>query len=151
MLRAKDIMTREVKTVSPETPILEAAAMLLKEHFNGLPVLGADGRLRGIICQSDLVFQQEKVPLPSFFSILGGWVPLRSSADTENEIRKMAALTVADAMTADPVTVEPDTPIDEIATLMVRMNIHTLPVAVGGRLEGIIGKEDILKTLIRNA
>ncbi|MDD2673032.1 MAG: CBS domain-containing protein [Syntrophales bacterium] len=149
MLKAKDIMTRDVKTVTPDTPALEAASILLGNHLNGLPVLDREGRVLGIICQSDLVFQQEKIPLPSFFSILGGWVPLRSSEQIENEIKKMAALTVADAMTADPVTVGPDTHVDEIATIMVRMNVHTLPVIEEGRLAGIIGKEDILKTLLK--
>ena len=60
----------------------------------------------------------------------------------------MAAITVAEAMTTDPVTVEPETPLEEIATRMVKHNIHTLPVLKDGVLVGVIGKEDILRTLV---
>ena len=60
----------------------------------------------------------------------------------------MAAVTVSDAMTPHPVTVDPETPLEEIATLMVKHNIHTLPVLDRGWLVGIIGKEDILRTLM---
>jgi CBS domain-containing protein len=60
----------------------------------------------------------------------------------------MAAITVSEAMTIDPVTVDPETSLEEIATLMVKNNIHTLPVLENGILAGVIGKEDILRTLI---
>jgi len=51
-------------------------------------------------------------------------------------------------MIPDPITVDPDTSLEDIATLMVNNNIHTLPVLDGGRLVGIIGKEDILRTIM---
>ncbi len=148
MLKARDIMTREIKTVSPETKIEEAARLLLEHHFNGLPVVDRDGRLVGIICQEDLIVQQRKLPLPSVFPILGAVIPLTSSRQMDREMHKIAAVTVAEAMTPHPVTVSLETPIDEIATLMVEKNIHTLPVADQGALVGIIGKEDILRTLM---
>lgn len=58
MLKAKDIMTKEVATVSPETEISTAAKLLLEKRINGLPVVDAFGRLVGVLCQSDLVAQQ---------------------------------------------------------------------------------------------
>ena len=51
-------------------------------------------------------------------------------------------------MTPDPVTVKPDTGIEHVAALMVEKNYHTLPVVDGDQLVGIVGKEDILRTLI---
>jgi len=65
----------------------------------------------------------------------------------ETELEKIAALTVSKAMTRKPVTISPDTPVEEIATLMVEKGFHTLPVLENGRLVGIVGKEDVLKTL----
>lgn len=62
MLRAKNIMSDEVLFVSPETEITQAAKLLLEKHLNGLPVVDHEGLLVGIICQSDLVFQQKKNP-----------------------------------------------------------------------------------------
>jgi CBS domain-containing protein len=148
MLKAKDIMTKEVITVYPDTEITQAAHLLLDKHISGLPVVDKEGRLKRIICQSDLIAQQRKIPLPSFFILLGGTIPLTSARHIEKEVKKMAAITVSEAMTPDPVSVDPETALEDIATLMVKRNIHTLPVLEKGWLVGIIGKEDILRTLM---
>lgn len=147
MLKAKDIMTKELITVTPDMEIAKAAKVLLERGVNGVPVVKA-GKLVGILCQSDLIVQQKKLPVPSLFTLLDGFIPLGSTKHYEKALQKIAAATVADAMTPDPVTVHPDTPIEEIASLMVDKNFHTLPVVDKGKLVGIVGKEDILKTLM---
>ena len=148
MITAKDIMSKEVITVLKDTPIAHAAKLLIESHFNGLPVVNKDGRIIGIICQEDLIFQQKRIPLPSFFTVLDSFIPLSSEKNIEKEVEKIAAVTVDKAMSPDPVTVAPQTPIEDIATLMVKNNIHTIPVLDQEELVGIIGKEDILRTLI---
>ena len=148
MLTAKDIMKKDLVTVSPETHVTEAAKVLLEKHVNGLPVVDANGRLVGILCQSDLVAQQMKMPMPSVFNLLDGLIPIGSSASLEKEVRKIAAIKVSEAMTPHPVTVGPETGLEEIATLMVSKKFHSLPVLEHGKLVGIIGKEDVLRTLI---
>ncbi len=148
MLQAKDFMTEKVITVRPETGIVQAAKLMLKHHFNGLPVVDENNRLVGIICQDDLIAQQREIPLPSFFILLDSVIPLSSHKNIEKEVKKMAAITVTEAMTPDPITIDPETSLENIATLMVKNNIHTLPVLDQGKLVGIIGKEDILRTLM---
>ena len=148
MLTAKDIMTTEVITISPETEVAQTAKLLLTNRINGLPVVNEAGELVGILCQSDLIIQQKNIPIPSLFTLLDGFIPLTSSKKLDREVQKIAATTAADAMTANPVTVNPDTGIEEIAALMVEKNYHTLPVLDGDELVGIVGKEDVLKTLI---
>ena len=148
MTRAKDIMTTEVVTVLPDTPIVEAAKILIANHFNGLPVVDEKGRLTGIICQDDLIFQQKKIPIPSFFTVLDSFIPLSSEKSIKKEIEKIAAVTVASAMTPDPITVDTEAGIEDIASLMIKHAIHSLPVLDQEKLVGIIGKEDILKTLL---
>jgi CBS domain-containing protein len=150
MIKAKDIMTKELVTVSPKTEITKAAEILLEKGINGVPVVDS-GRLVGILCQSDLIAQQKNLPIPSLFTLLDGFIPLRSAKHFEKAFQKIAATTVADSMTPDPVTVQPDTSIEEIAALMVDKNFHTLPVVEGKRLVGIIGKEDVLRTLMSSA
>jgi len=148
MPKAEDIMTKKVIVVHPETEIVQAARLLLEHHINGLPVVDQEGHLEGMICQDDLITQQKKIPLPSYFILLDSLIPLFSQKDIEKALKKMAAITVAEAMSPDPITVEPSTDLEEIATLMVKHTIHTVPVIDQGRLVGIIGKEDILKTLM---
>ena len=148
MLHAKDIMTKDLITVSPDTEIAKAATLLLENHINGAPVVDASGKLTGILCQSDLIYQQKKLSLPSFFTFLDGFIPLTSMKEIEKEIKKVTAATVEQVMTPNPVTVQADTPIQDVASLMVEKRYHTVPVMEGDALVGILGKEDVLKTVL---
>ncbi len=149
MVTAKDIMTKEVVTFSSDTEIGHAARILLEMGFNGAPVLDERRKVVGILCQSDLIAQQKKLPVPSVFTLLDSWFPLKLTKDLEKAVRRIAAITVSDAMTRNPTTIRPDTAVDEIAALMVDRNFHTLPVVdEEGRLVGVVGKRDILKTLL---
>lgn len=147
MLKAKDIMTRDVITVTPETEVYKIAVLLLENHFNGVPVVSRDGALVGIVCQSDLIVEQKKLPIPSVFTILDIFIPIYPPGKIEKEMQKIAAMKASDAMTPDPLTVSPEAGIDEIASLMVNKGFHTIPVMEGAKLVGIVGKEDILRTL----
>ena len=148
MLKVKDIMTREVITVSLDTEIVHTTKLLLENHINGVPVTDGTGKILGILCQSDLIAQQKKLPIPSFFTFLNGFVTTTSMKHIEKQIQKIAATTVAQVMTPNPTTVQPDTDIEEVASLMVDKNFHTIPVVDEGKLVGIVGKEDILRTLV---
>ena len=151
MQTAKDIMTHDVITVSPDTDITQATRILLENRINGLPVVDAKRRLVGIVCQSDMIAQQKRIPLPSLFTLLDGYITLTSAKQFEKEVQKIAATRVEQAMTPKPVTVSPDTPLEDIASLMVGKKLHTLPVVDQGKLVGIIGKEDMLRTLMSGA
>jgi CBS domain-containing protein len=148
MLKVKDIMTTELITVSPQTEIAAAAKILLEKRINGLPVVDDSGKLVGILCQSDLVAQQKRIPIPSVYTLLDSFIPLTSLKRIDKEVQKIAALKVEQAMTPDPVTVAPETDIEEVARLMVDKKYHTLPVVEGDKIIGVVGKEDVLKTLL---
>jgi CBS domain-containing protein len=148
MLKAKDVMTRDVITVTPETEVTEIARLLLERRFNGVPVVNRNGDLVGVISQSDLIAEQKKLPIPSVFTILDAFIPIYPPGKMAKEVQKIAAMKASQAMTADLVTVGPEEGIDEIASIMVNKSIHTIPVLEGGKLVGIIGKEDILRTLV---
>jgi len=150
MLTVKDIMSTNIVSVKPDTEIIEAAKVLLENRFNGLPVVDDNGKVVGIICQSDLIAQQKSLPIPTLFTFLDGFIPLTSLKKMESEIQKIAAITVADAMTKKPVTVKTDTRIETVAALMADKKLYTLPVLDdAGKLVGIVGKEDLLKTVIK--
>lgn len=144
----KEIMTEDPITVTGGTEILSAARILLDNRINGVPVVDDAGMLVGILCQSDIIAQQKKLPIPSLFSFLDGYISLSSVKTLEKEVRKIAATAVKDAMTPKPVTVSPDSTIETVAALMVDQNFHTLPVVEDGLLVGVVGKEDVLRTLL---
>lgn len=147
-MQVKSIMTDHPITVTGSMEIVKAAKLLLDHHINGVPVVDDTGKLVGILCQSDIIAQQKKFPLPSLFTFLDGYISLRSMKGLEKEIRKIAAITVSDAMTPNPITVGPESEIETVAALMVDHNLHTLPVVENGLLVGVVGKEDILRTLL---
>lgn len=149
MITAKDIMTPDPIVVRPETVIQEAARLLLEKNINGIPVVNDNNELVGIICQSDLVAMQRKIPFPSLFTLLDSLLPLNSSSKMEKEIKKIAAAKVEDAMTTHPESVNKNTALEELAEIMVLKKYHTLPVVEGGKLVGVVGKADVLKTLMK--
>ena len=146
--KVRDIMQAKVVTVTPDTEVVKAAQLLLEKRINGMPVVDEEGALVGVLCQSDLIFQQKELPLPSMFTLLDGIIPLKSLKAVENEVQKIAATRVSQAMTTQPITVGPESSLEEVARLMVEKKIHTLPVVEEGRLVGVVGKEDVLRTLL---
>ena len=147
MLQARDIMTREVITVSTETPVSQLSKILEHRNIGGLPVVDADGRLVGIVTQSDLVDRVRELELPPAVNILDFHFYLQIPSHLFKRVEKMLGTTVADVMTANPITVSPDTPVPQVAALMAKQKIHTLPVMAGGKIAGIIGKMDIIRAL----
>lgn len=149
MLQARDIMSREVVTVSPETLVSELAKTLAGKNIGGVPVVAADGRLVGIVTQSDLVERAQNLELPPALNILDFHLYLQVPSHLFRKVQKMLGATVANVMSPRPVTVAPDTPMPQIAALMTKHRVHTLPVLEAGKIVGIIGKMDLIRALAR--
>jgi CBS domain-containing protein len=147
MLQARDIMTKEVITVSPETRVSDLAQTLAGKKLGGVPVVDAEGRLVGIVTQSDLVARIQELELPPALNILDFHLYLQIPSHLFRKVEKMLGTTVADIMSPNPLTVSPDTPVPRIAALMDQQKIHTLPVLEGGKIVGIIGKIDLIRAL----
>lgn len=147
MLKAMDIMTTEPITLAPDVDIPSAVKVMLENRINGVPVV-EDGKVVGVLTQGDLVAQQKKLSLPSFFTLLDGIFPLSSLNELDQEMQKITALAVKDAMTTPAQTVSPETGIDELAAIMSNKKMYTLPVVDEGELVGVVGKEDVLRTLM---
>jgi CBS domain-containing protein len=148
MLNASDIMTTEVITVKRNTSLKELAKMLYENHINGVPVVDDDGSLIGIICESDLIRKDRRLHIPTVITIFDAVLYLENPKKMEKEIQRINATTVEDLYTKEVVTVDEKTPIDEIATLMTHKKIYTIPVMDGDQLVGIIGKADLIRTLV---
>lgn len=149
MLHAKDIMSSPVITVTKETSVKELAKMFMEKNISGVVVLDAQGDVAGVVTESDLIDQRKKVHIPTVMAILDSFVFLESTEKMEHDMKKMAGATVGDICSDKITSVGPDTPLDEIATLMSEKQIHTLPVLDQGSLVGVIGKTDIIRTLIQ--
>jgi CBS domain-containing protein len=149
MVQARDIMTKEVITVREETPVSKVAQLLSDKHISGVPVLNPNQEIVGIVCESDIIDQTKRVHLPTVVNLMGYIVFLESGKKFEKELKKMIGLIAADIMTREVKTVTPETPLEEIATLMAEFRVHSIPVLEGKNLVGIIGKKDIVRSLAR--
>ena len=147
MLTARDVMTPEVVTIGTEASVEDLAKLLEERRISGVPVLDAQGNLVGVVTQSDLVQRSRDLELPPALNILDLHLFLETPSHFQKRLEKLLGNKVKDVMTVDPVTVAPDTPVQEIARLMSGKGMHTLPVVEAGKLVGIVGKLDLIRGL----
>jgi len=145
MIRAQDIMKTGVITVSPETTVEELGRLFIERGISGAPVVSADGKLYGIVTENDLIKQNRRFHIPTIIRLFDAFIPLEGSSSMEKEIRRMSASRVSEICTREVVTVAPETPLQEIATIMSEKGIHLLPVIDAGKIVGIIGKMEVIK------
>jgi len=148
MLKAVDIMTKEVKTVTEETSVRDLARILTENRIGSVPVVDADGKLIGIVTESDLIEQDKNLHIPTVISLFDWIIYLESEKKFERELKRMTARTVGDIYTRDVITIAPSTPVSEIADTMSNRKIHTLPVVDEGRLVGIVSRIDIIRSMV---
>ena len=140
---ASELMDREPLTVQVELPVPDLARLLLSERLDGVCVV-KDGRCVGVVTTMDLIFQEKRVHLPSFVTVMEMVLPV-GNRQALKELEKVTGSVVRDIMTADPVTVSFDASLALIATLMVEQHLTLLPVVNGGRLVGVVTKPDVLR------
>jgi len=149
MLTAKDIMTRDVVTVTPDTSIEELSSLLVQNEISGVPVVDEGGALIGIVTENDLISQNKRLHIPTVVSFLDAAIYLESSKKFEQEVKRMAATKVGDICNRKVVSITQDTTVVDIATIMDEKKVHLLPVVTAGKIVGIVGKRDVLKAVAR--
>ncbi|MEZ5661149.1 MAG: CBS domain-containing protein [Burkholderiaceae bacterium] len=143
-MRAKDVMTTALITVSQSSDVAEATALMLAHHVSALPVLDANGRLAGLISEGDLMQRvlDEDKPRRSW------WLGMFAGADeSPKHFIKARSHRVADVMTKDVISVDENTPVGEIARLLEKHRIKRVPVVQDGALVGIVSRANLLHAL----
>lgn len=139
------VMTRDVVSVTPETPIKDAATLLVERGISGLPVCDADGAVVGVMSEADLLVKEGGPQRPS--GGLFSWLVDTASAP---DVVKLRAHTAGEAMTSPAITVEATTPVAEAARSMVELGVNRLPVVEDGRLVGIVTRADLVRLFTRS-
>ncbi|UFS70889.1 CBS domain-containing protein [Geomonas sp. RF6] len=147
MLKAKDVMTRDVVTVTQQTSVRELAALLDERRIGAAPVVDEAGNLIGIVSESDLVEQDKSLHIPTVVSIFDWVIYLESGKRFEKELQKMTGGTVGDIFTPEVHTVGPETPLSQVADLMTDERVHLVPVVEGAQLLGVIARIDLIRTM----
>lgn len=151
MLTAKDIMTKDVLSVRPDTSIEELSSILVKNEISGVPVVDDAGALYGIVTENDLISRNKRLHIPTVVSFLDAAIYLESSKKFEQEVKRLTATRVGDICSRKVVTITEDTTVIDIATIMSEKKVDLLPVLRGGKVVGIVGKRDMVKAVARQA
>ena len=143
-MRAHQIMTRPVITVTPETSIVETANIMLQKHVSGLPVVDATGKLVGIVSEGDFIRRSEIGTQRK----RGRWLrfilgPGKSASDFVHEHGRK----ISEVMTRSPLTIADDTALAEIVELMEKNNVKRLPVIRADKVVGIVSRANLLQAV----
>ena len=147
MLTASQIMTRQFLTILPEMSVEELARLFLRKDYTGAVIVDKKGKLLGVVTEGDLIAKEKNLHLPTVVSLFDSAIYLGTSEHFKSELHKMVATKVDDIYTKTPVTIDLTTSLADIATIMSEKRIHFLPVMHEGRVEGVVGRREILRAL----
>jgi CBS domain-containing protein len=143
-MQVKDIMTRDVITVTGQTPVEEVAKLLLARHVSAVPVVDDSGAVVGLVSEGDLM---RRVADPEK-QRRSWWLELFADPHSDvSDYIKTHGRTAADVMTQDVLTVSEGTPVSDVARILETNHIKRVPVLTDGKLVGIVSRSNLLQAL----
>lgn len=143
-------MTKKVVSVSPEMPLFEAAKIIAKHGFDGVPVMDRQGKLIGVLTEYDLVSKGSAVHLPTFQFLLRNLkIFQKDRSRFEKEVEPVASLKVQDVMNSDPLTLPEQATFEEVVNAF-RDHHRVNPIPVIDRekhVVGVVSRYDVLRPL----
>lgn len=143
-IRASDIMTSPVITVTGDTPVREAAKLMIEKNIGCVAVVDAEGRLEGLMTERRFMPEQVAVPFMrgTLLQLLGEWV---DSSSLEEAIAGFRGQRVDDVMARDVPTATEDALLGDLAEIMVHKEVHHVPILRDGVAVGIVSRHDMLR------
>ena len=142
-MQVQEVMSRSVRSVSPDTKVMEVASVMCLYRLPGIPVVDDDGRLIGIVAEKDVMHSL----FPKLEDLMEGGM---GNVDLDKEMAKykdVLTLPVTDLMTRNPISVTPDMHVLRATTIMVRNRFRRIPVAHNGILVGMLSLGDVHKAI----
>ena len=144
-MKAADVMTTDVLSVRLDTPVTKIAEVLLANRISAVPVINDKGALVGIVSEGDLIRRVEAGTERQ----RSWWLELLTGRETlAHEFVMSHARAAADVMTSPVVSVTPDTSLADIASLLEKHRIKRVPVAVNGKIVGIVSRANLIQALV---
>jgi CBS domain-containing protein len=145
-MKVRELMTRRVLTIGPETPIKDVAKILVENRISGLPVCDIEGHVLGVISEGDILYKEHD-PVKGARGGPLAW--LSSDSPRYTEYMKSRALAARAAMTAPAITIAPYESVSEAARIMASRGVNRLPVVKSGKLVGIVTRADLVRAFVR--
>jgi len=147
MLTAAEIMTKEVVSVRVDTSLKELARKFVETRYSNMPVLDENGKLVGVISETDLIEQQQPLHIPTVMAFFDGVFYLDSEKRFKEEVARVTATTVGELCQKKPVVCAPGTSVREIAALMAKHKAHLLPVVDKDKIVGVVARLDLIRAM----
>jgi len=151
-LKVKDVMSKPVTTITLDTPVKDAAAMLADKNISGAPVMEGD-RIVGMFTEADVLRSLKtmkkdlRLVYPSISSLGIAFQEEVTQREILEAYEEIGHLPVKEVMSREVVTVDADIPLNEAISKMVLKGIHRLPVIEKNTLVGIVTRGDIIRGL----
>ena len=147
-MKVKEMMTKEVTSVSPDTNAQEALELLLKMQISGLPVIDERNKLVGMFTEKDIL----RNILPSYIERVGSFVYEENPKSIKKKFEDLGNFSVSQLMRKEVATVDEAASLCEVAHIMLTQKIRRTPVLdKEKRVVGIIAREDIVRAYAREA
>jgi CBS domain-containing protein len=144
-MKVQDVMSTDVVTVRPETPLKEVAQLLAARRISGVPVVSAEGEVVGVISEADLLVKEGGLTASRGFLL--SW--FHDSRDHDDGA-KLGARLAGEAMTSPAITIAPYRSTTAAAQQMLGHGVNRLPVVRDGSLVGIVSRADLVRAFARS-
>lgn len=143
----KDLMSTNVITVTPETPVSEIAEIIHKHHFTGVPVVNAEGHVIGTISERDFITATSGLYLPTYIKLLSSMDYVQGAhKGLPHVVEQVVNATAKDIMNQDVPFARPDTTLEQLAMMFAVKRVNPIPVTdATNKLLGIISRSDLIK------
>jgi CBS domain-containing protein len=148
-MQVRDLMTTQILTARPETPVSEVATMMVDRAISGVPVLDEAGTVVGLITERELVLRSTRIEPPAFLPVLDARIPIETPSHYRRRLQHIVGSRAGDAMSEVFETVAPDVELEDLAALMTRPGVNPVPVVENGRLVGIVSRADIVRMMMQ--
>jgi CBS domain-containing protein len=141
------MMTREVLTVKPDTPVSQVARLMSEHDISGLPVVDDAGHVLGVVTERDMIVRNTRFKMPTFFVILDSIIYLETPNHFRERLAHILGTTAEEIMSKPAITITPDATIEALAELMVDRRMNPIPVVADRKLVGIVSRSDIIRLM----
>ncbi len=146
-MRAKEIMTIGLVTVSEDTSLQEVVRLMLEKNISGVPIVDSDGKLKGIVSGSDVICLKRKLHMPDYMQLLEALLNNARPEEFNAEIARALKMPVNKFMTKRVITASENTSMADIITLMTEHRINRVPIMRGNKLIGIVTCRDAIRAI----
>lgn len=147
-MKVREIMTKQVTSISPEITVKEALELLQKKEISGLPVIDDKNRLVGMLTEKEVL----SYVLPSYIEKVGRFIYEENPKSVQKKLLELSKMKVKDLMRKEVVTTSEEATSCEVARIMLIQKARRLPVVdKSGKVVGIVARCDILKALVKTS